>query len=341
LNVNIEYFLSENNYEIYFNDATIDDPTSNVHSWYKLNIDSFYNLYNKKLPIDPNADSRNYSTIISNSVIILNSININSTNNQLKITMDSSCNINTPKNNFIITIPEKTYTKFELISYINSVFSSDPRTYGSYFSVYVKNNVEYVKLLLNINIIYTTKDYKLVFYDPYSFIKCFVGSKTAKNTTWDSTLGWMLGFRDYTEYELLESNQTIGSQKTYYLDSVQSTYNYQNMYNTDASYGIVKTNVELSGDTNCTLITYTYFYIILDDYIQNHINDGLISISKRETTIEFPGYSTKSTIKTCDPVTNTTIVSSTTNTDGLTSKQIYALNQSLISKRKCRKKYFK
>lgn len=333
LNVNIEYFLSENNYEIYFNDTTIEDPKSNIHSWYKLNIDSSYNLYKKKLQIDPNADSQNYSTIISNSVITLNSININSTNNQLKITMDPSCNINTPNNNFIITIPKKTYTKFELISYINSVFSSDPRTYGSYFSVYVKNNVEYVKLLLNINIIYTTTDYKLVFYDPYSFIKCFVGSKTAKNTTWDSTLGWMLGFRDYTEYELLESNQTFGTEKTYYLDSVQSTYNYQNTYNTDASYGIVKTNVKLSGDTNCTLITYTYFYIILDDYIQNHINDGLISISKRETNIELPSYSIKSTIKTCDPVSNTTILSSTTNTDGLTSKQIYALNQSLISKR--------
>ena len=334
LNVNIEYFLSENNYEIYFNDLTTrNNIKSSQNSWYNVNIDYFYNLVNKKLPIDPNAESQNYSTIISNNDIILNSININSKNNQLKITMDPSCNINTPNNNFIITIPEKSYTKYELITYINSVFSSDPRTYGSYFSVYVKNNVEYVKLLLNINIIYTSKDYKLVFYDPYSFIKCFVGSKTAKNTTWDSTLGWMLGFRDYTEYELLESNQTFGTEKTYYLDSVQSTYNYQNIYNTDASYGIVKTNVKLSGDTNCTLITYTYFYIILDDYIQNHINDGLVSISKKETNIEFPGYSTKSTIKICDPVTNTTILSSTTNTDGLTSKQIYALNQSLISKR--------
>jgi hypothetical protein len=334
LNVNIEYFLSENNYEIYFNDTTTRNNIKlSQNSWYNVNIDYSYNLYTKKLPIDPNADSRNYSTIISNSAIILNSININSRNNQLKIMMDPSSNVYTPNNNFIITIPEKSYTKYELISYINSVFSSDPRTYGSNFSVYVKNNFEYVKLIMNINIIYTSKDYKLVFYDPYSFIKCFAGSKSVKNTTWDSTLGWILGFRDYTEYELLELNQTFGTEKTYYLDSVQSKYTYQNIYKTDISYGIVKTNVELSGDTNCTLITHTYFYIILDDYIQNHINDGLISITKKETNIELPTYSSKSTIKTCDPVTNTPILSSTVNTDGLTSKQIYALNQSLISKR--------
>jgi hypothetical protein len=246
--------------------------------------------------------------------------------------MDPSCNVYTEKNNFSIIIPQKKYTKYDLITYINLIFSNDPRTYGSKFILYSKNNYEYVKLLMNINIIYTTKDYKLVFYDPYSFIKCYVGSSSVKNTTWDSTLGWVLGFRDYTEYELLETNQTKGNEKNYYLDSAQSVYTYQNIYNSDLSYGIINSVIELAGDTNCTLITHTYFYIILDDFIQNHINDGLVSITKKETTIEVP-FTTKPLIKTCDPVTNTPVISSNINTDGLTSKQIYALNQALISKR--------
>jgi len=333
LNLNVEYFLSENNYEIQFNDGTTRNDIKSVeNSWYNLTIDYSYNLYQKKLPFDPFGESQNYSTIITGP-IILNQININSTNNQLKIMMDPSCIAYTPKNDIVITIPQKKYTKYSLISYINSVFSSDPKTYGTKFMVYAKDNFEYVKLVMNINVIYSTKDYKLVFYDPYSFIRCYAGSKTAKNTTWDSTLGWILGFRDYTEYELIESNQTLDSEKIYYLDSIQGSYKYENIYNTDLSFGIINSNIELTGDTNCTLITHTYFYIILDDYIQNHINDGLVSITKKETSIDLPTFASKSTVKTCDPTTNTPIISSTTNTDGLTSKQIYALNQSLISKR--------
>lgn len=334
LNVNIQYYLSENNYSLELNDSNNkEDIKSNKNSWYNLNFDYSYNLFKKKINYeDEYGESQNYSTILSNKDIILPQINIDSTNNQLQIIMDSDCNVYTPNNNFTITIPPKIYTKYDLITYINSVFANDARTYGSRFIIYSKNNYEYVKLLMNINIIYTTKDYKLVFYDPYSFIKCYVGSTTVKNTTWDSTLGWILGFRDYTEYQLLESNQTMGTENKYYLDSVQSVYTYQNIYNTDLSYGIINSVIELLGDTNCTLITHTYFYIILDDFIQNHINDGLVSITKKETTIEIP-FTTKPSIKTCDPVTNTSVISSNVNTDGLTSKQIYSLNQALISKR--------
>ena len=333
VNINMEYFLSENNYSLEFNDSNTKNNIKLIqNSWYNLNFDYTYNLFQKKIPNDPTAESQNYSTIISNDDIILTQITINYTNKVLNINMDTSCNVYTEKNNFAIYIPEKKYTKYDLITYINSVFNKDPRTYGSQFIIYSKNNYEYVKLLMNINIIYTTKDYKLVFYDPYSFIKCYVGSSAVKNTTWDSTLGWLLGFRDYTEYEMLESNKTVGSEKTYFLDSKQSEYTYQNIYNNDLNYGIINNVTELTGDTNCTLITHTYFYIILDDFIQNHINDGLVSMTKKETTIELP-FTTKSLVKTCDPVTNTAVITSNVNTDGLTSKQIYALNQALISKR--------
>jgi len=80
--------------------------------------------------------------------------------------------------------------------------------------------------------------------------------------------------------------------------------------------------------------------IILDDYIQNHLNDGLVTVTKKETNISLPSYSSQS-IKICDPVTNTPIISTTTNKNGLTSKQIYAMNQSLISKRNAINSYSK
>jgi hypothetical protein len=35
-------------------------------------------------------------------------------------------------------------------------------------------------------------------------VTCYVGSKRAKNTTWDSTFGWVLGFWSLTDYNLLK-----------------------------------------------------------------------------------------------------------------------------------------
>ena len=321
LNIFIDYYLTENNYEIQFNDPKTNNNMNNLsNSWNKIKIHYSYILFNKKLQQDASAESQNYSTIISNSNISLSEITMDSTNNKFQIVIDPSSDIYTPSNNILITIPENKYTKYELISYINTKFNDDPTTKGSKFEIYVKNDFEYVKIRMNINKIYTTIDYKLVFYDPFSFIKCFVGAKSVKNTTWDSTLGWILGFRDYTEYELNITNATANNGITYYRESIKSIY-------IESGNG----GIELTGDTNCTLTTNKYFYIILNDYIQNHINDGLVSMSKKETDIQI--NSSQYTIKTCDPTTNTTTITTTTNTDGLTSKQLYALNQSLISKR--------
>jgi hypothetical protein len=135
----------------------------------------------------------------------------------------------------------------------------------------------------------------------------------------------------------------------YYINSDQGIYNYSDVfyqinYIIDSSSNIINQNrisntiINLTGDTSCTLNVYNYFYIILDDYILNHINDGLVSITNNETNIQLQSYSSKAGI-ICDPVINTSIISTTTNIDGLTTKQIYALNQALISQQNKTKKY--
>ena len=328
--ININYFLTENNYEIYFNDDINNDISQAVNSWHKINIDYSYNLYEKKIPQDPYGESSNYSTIKSNNISI-SLLTINNNNNTINIKPfeDSNGGSYTEENDIFLKIPNGDYTKYQLITKINELMDNDNRLYGSKFISYVKNNSEFIKVYMNINIIYTSKDYKIVFYDPYSFIKCFSGSKSIKNTTWDSTLGWILGFKDYTEYELKKTNEN----GQYYLESINGVYIYTDILENDI---IINTNISLTGDTSCTLNIYNYFMIILDDYIQNHLNDGLVSITKKETNIELPSYSSQS-IKICDPVTNTKTISTTTN--GLTSKQIYSLNQSLISRRNSIKNY--
>lgn len=319
LKLNIVFYLDENYYNIYFND-------NYNNNWKKIGLESFYNLS------DFSNNNLNYIQIIGKNVISSNTLSLNDTINILPFYDPSggSYSLLNSKSLFINT--NTTYSIYSLINYINNYFNSNNLFYGSKISIVQIGLNEFIKLNMNINLIYTSKDYKIVFYDPYSFIKCFKGTNR-QNSTWDSTLGWMLGFRDYTEYELIQTNQNTDGITNYYLDSVQGIYTYSDVINND---NIVNTLINITGDTSCTLNLYNYFYIILDDYIQNHINDGIISINKNDTNIPLQNYSHES-IEICDPVNNTPIISTITN--GLTNKQLYSLNQSLISKRNKIKNY--
>ena len=321
-NLNINFYLKESNYKIIFNDK------NDQLIWSKMELDNSYDLINYSNNI------LNKSIIIGNDKVSSNLLSIDDIINILPY-YDPSGGAYSILNQTSISINStQRFTIYSLINYFNDFFNTNPMFSGSYMTTYIKNSNEYVKLQMNINVIYTTKDYKIVFYDPYSFIKCFIGVTSIKNTTWDSTLGWILGFRDHTEYVLTKSNQTNNGINNTYIESPESIYE----YNTNiTNNNITNTIINLTGDTSCTLNIYNYFYIILQDYIQNHINDGLVSISKTQTSIALPSYSSQST-EICDPVTNTPIIA-TTNKSGLTSKQVYSLNQSLISKRNKVKSY--
>jgi hypothetical protein len=166
-----------------------------------------------------------YTVIQADSSMNSNYINIDNTNNTLIITPFEDGVYDTKGFNTIrLTIPTNPlYTRDNLLTAINTIFSRYTDSYGnnilSNSSIFVirntKTGIEQTVIRLIINKIYTAYNYNIVFYDPYSFVKCYVGASSVKNTSWDTTMGWILGFRDQTEYILkLLSKENICKHKT-------------------------------------------------------------------------------------------------------------------------------
>ena len=339
LTIKVKKILTQNEYHLFFN-----DPASN-NGWSKDASNSWYN-YLKILDASFNLKDylvagESYAQIFGESAIFGNQIVLNdaSKNNFFYIKPLSNANGVYTENNtndIRIDIPYATYTRSQLINAINTKLSDNPLTQGSSVSVFTKNTIEYTKFRVNINKIFTANDYRLVFYDPYSFVKCYVGSKSAKNTTWDSTLGWVLGFRSLTEYNLLKSNEEVDPNddtKVYYLGT--SSY-----YSSDPSTNVVS----ITGDTAVNVNLYNYFLIVLDDYTQSHLNDGLVTITSTETDIPLPSYASRQ-VTECDPINKTQQIQLTGNStlsgnvNSLTQKEIYATNEKIASRRNKLKSY--
>lgn len=293
LNLFIFFNIDSSSYKLNFI-ANVTDSSTNV--WSKLQFNSSYSL-------TPDA-SKNYIVTSSNPVKT-NQILIDGSNDIFYFTPSNLVNVfstSGTKYKISIKIPHNSYSIKDLNNEINSQLAS----FGTIFDNYISpDGISYTKIRFNINRVFTTKDYKLVFYDPYSFTSCISkNSKSASNTsiqnaTWDTTLGWMLGFRNEISYTLS--------------DYVTSTSNI----------------CFLRGDTSVSTNLYNYFLIMLDDYVQNHLNDGLVTITNQETNIDPGPY-----INICDPVDGTNIaVPADYGSPGVTytAQQLYAFNQQVQS----------
>ena len=317
LNLNCYYYLTEQNYDVSFiNTPYSMSNTKNV--WNPFNIYSRYDL--SKNVAAGYADIVGYNPVkdsITQSITLYD----NSNNTLTFSTNDPKA----PSETITIDISSGTYTTVPLYAAINKALSNNPRTYGSYIQSFIQNNQEYSYLWININHVYTTQDYILDFYDPVNFVSCYVGTTSVQNTTWDSTIGWMLGFRDYTQYVLIPSNQTTvrtnSGPSSYYLQSSNGSYNTTINYTNGLITSVV---VELTGDTSLSTNLYNYFLISLDDFIQNHLNDGLVTITRSQTSIQIPDYAYSTT---------------QANSDNVTQNQLYAQNQAIISQQPSTKEY--
>jgi hypothetical protein len=285
------------------------------------------------------------STIVGNASISQNLISVTDTNNNVYIWpyYDALGGAYTPSNKITFSLLNGTYTLSQIYEQLNALFQTNPYTKGSKIETLNKGgNNQYVKIRLNVNRIYTTTDYNLVFYDPFSFVRCTSGgSQGVQNTTWDTTLGWILGYRDYTQYSLTAENQNTNADTGvhYYLNSYSSVYDITQKQ--DSRNQVITNNViDIRSDTTLTTTLYNYFVISLDDYNQNRINDGMVSITRSESKIKTPSYSSQ-TVRVCDPVTGSVINRSVQQPDGskLTALQIYALNQSVSSQNNPSKTY--
>jgi hypothetical protein len=211
-------------------------------------------------------------------------------------------------NTISVSIPAGTYTRSQLLSGLNLLLANNPVTYGSSFFIVIDplTNRQYVNFRMNINKMFTSNDFLLVFYDPFSFAQCISNREGGvRNAAWDSTIGWMIGFRENTEYDLSK---------------------YPSITN-------VKT---LVGDSVTTTFMYNYFMLILDDFTQNHINDGLVSINTDEKSIPIIGGTHNNTRYTCDPVTGEQLYNPSPSD---TQREIYAKSQILASNIKREKTY--
>jgi hypothetical protein len=252
------------------------------------------------------SSTSTYSDIIGAEKVAADTIVLNTINNMNRVIIAPiTVGLITSEdaNQIIIDLPIGEYTRDQLLNAINNALTDTRTSYGSQalasgtrLSV-ISNNGEYVKVRMNVNKVFTSTDYKLVFYDPFSFVQCFTGASSVRNTTWDSTLGWILGFRTLTEYEL--STATI-----------------------------------ITGDNVVSVNIYNYFMLVLDDYNHNHMNDGIVTTTQQRTDLDIPSYANRSTYK-CDPITGNVITSSLSlnGLNNLTQKQTYA-TQEIINNKK-------
>lgn len=334
LKVNIT--LTEQDYEVVFQGQTWND-----------NLDLSVNPY----PL------LTTSIITGETQIFNNLITLSTLNNNNQIIFRPVNPVLTGGNDIIFEIPSATYTRTDLINTINILLRQNPVTSNSIITI-DDNNISTLKLTINKT--YTSADYRLVFYDIFSFVYCNVGVSNVQNVKWDTTLGWILGFHTYTEYNLsefaslgsgqLSSNIFNEEYQNYFNNiygritasdsptdpgdiantgfiSVQAIYTNSNSSNGDGRIAII-------GDSVCNTNLYNYFLLIIDDFIQNHVNDGLITIASVENDIPLPSYTSQISYQ-CDPITGRKIAGISTNNQftSLTAKQLYSMNQIIDARR--------
>ena len=124
--------------------------------------------------------------------------------------------------------------------------------------------------------------------------------------------------RNLTEYNLsidnVNTNDNNNNNISFYGDFPSQ------LFTVDALTNIV----QITGDTSINVNLYNYALIVLEDFCQNHLNDGLITITKPDQTIALPSYASRMLL----PCNNDTLIKK----NNLTAKQIYSANQILQTK---------
>ena len=298
-------------------------------------FDSSGNLLNSPLNLSgilPYASSGNrvYDLNCSDHVLGMipipsNLIFLTNLNNYFtfKAVVDSNGGVytNSTKYDIIITLTLKInnfYTREDIVSNINLCLLQNEVTFGSYLSEELGKTL----FKVNINKNFTAQEFRIVFFDN-TFTRCNFGKSSIDSVKWDTTLGWILGFRNQTQYILSKSNENnLMDTSTYYTDYPNQAYS----VNTNTNI------VTLTGDTSININLYNYLLVVLDDYCQNHLNDGLVTVTKTDYDIPLPSYANRTTYQ-CDASGQLSVVNG-----NLTSKQLYSANQILNTKQINQKK---
>lgn len=303
--------ISQLDYSATFYDS---EATSNENNrWItQLYFNPYYVISEQPLDAEGGSLILNNSPISDNEIVLEKDIN-----NYFYLRPYTDVDgLYTPNNSYDIRveIEPRTYSRNTLYNAINQALAKTMLANTSYIESYTENGKEYSMFRMNIYKVFTTKDYRLVFYDPYSFAQCNSSgvNQSVRNATWDTTVGWLLGFRD---------------NPTYFLEDYVSKPTNLISYDTTN-----KNMCILTGDTCVTVSLFNYFLIVLDDYNQNHLNDGLVTTTLPEKLVD-TGINLQ---YVCDPITNTRVLSSISTKNGTnqyTASQLYSMNQKILAKK--------
>lgn len=166
-----------------------------------------------------------------------------------------------------------------------------------------------------------TLSVEVVFYDSEFYSSC---STTCGNSMkLNNNLGWFLGFRPVDDKNLpLHFSVIVNSNINYNIATSSAPYNLNNALLSDGPVDIYGTK---------------YLTLVLDDFNQNHLNNGLVNITDTDTTLSLPDYFNTGIPNVCapDPQVNNSFVpfytQSTPRT--LTQAQVYSINQILENRR--------
>ena len=96
-----------------------------------------------------------------------------------------------------LSLAQGIYNDYTLYNQINTVLNQNNQLSNSIVYSTFEKGLEYTVFQTCINQVYTAEDYKLIFYDASSADTMVLTSITANSfstTTWDVTIGWLLGF---------------------------------------------------------------------------------------------------------------------------------------------------
>jgi len=162
---------------------------------------------------------------------------------------------------------------------------------------------------------------EVVFYDSEFYSSC--STTCANSMKLNNNLGWVLGFRPLDDKNLpLHFSIIVDSNINYNIPANPTPYNLNNAFFSDGPIDVYGTK---------------YLTLVLDDFNQNHLNNGLVNIIDTDTTLSLPDYFNADIPNVCapDPQLNNTLapfyVQSTPRT--LTQAQLYSINQILDNRR--------
>jgi hypothetical protein len=215
-----------------------------------------------------------------------------------------------------LSVPDGIYNTYTLYNAINNRLKDNIQTHDSIVYSTFDKGTEYSVFQMSINQKYTAEDYVLSFFNADDIEVQNIQSITTNSfqtTTWDVTIGWLLGFHSYPEFDMSSSAE------------LNQIYINLNNYTVNTSTNIVT----LQGDSSLDLFLFKNLYIIVDDFTQNHLNDGLITGVRNTPNAERPSYSSSGT-RIRNLLTSemqSSIFNASEPGMGTTQKQLFAANQ--------------